>query len=167
MAILYRTYLWAMLFLLPFGFLSCSEGSQGDAVSHGAGTPTEDPVMRKVSPLLLNQIELRQKQIAQPEEARIGQMKAMGMNVDVLTSQRVFVHLSQMPTEAQARDLGTLGITLYLDSWIPPVGNAPTGFLLADMPINRLRDLASRGYVVRLETAERLSEPQGGPKVIK
>ncbi len=167
MAMLYRTYLWATLFLLPLGFLSCFGGDQGAPVSYSAGTPTEDPIMRKVSPLLLNQIELRQKQIAQPNEARIGQMKTMGMNVDVLASQRVFIHLTQKPSEAQARDLRSLGITLYLDSWIPPVGNAPTGFLLADMPISRLRDLASRDYVGRLETAERMSEPQAGPKASK
>jgi len=164
MVILSRIYLWAILFLLPFAFASCSAADQSAPISYGAGTPTEDPVMRKVSPLLLSQIDLRQKQIAQPEEARIGQMKTMGMNVDVLATQRVFLHFSQMPSEAQARELGNLGITLYLDSWIPPVGNAPTGFLLADMPITKLRDVASRDYVVKLETAERLSEPQAKPK---
>lgn len=156
-----------MFVLLPLAFLSCAGSDSGSTVSYGAGTPTTDPVMRKISPLLLNQVELRQKQISQPEEARVSQMQAMGMNVDVLTSQRIFIHFTQIPSETQTRELANLGITLYPDSWIPPVGNAPTGFLLADMPVSKLRDLAIRDYVVKLETAERQSEPQSGARIIK
>ena len=55
-----------------------------------------------------------------------------------------------------------MGITPYPDSWIPPVGAHPTGFIMADMPINKLEALAEKDYVVRLDTAERVLEPQDG-----
>ena len=53
-----------------------------------------------------------------------------------------------------------MGITLYLDSWVPPVGIAPTGFLLADIPVSVLDQLAGRDFVVKLDTAEDLIIPQ-------
>ena len=53
-----------------------------------------------------------------------------------------------------------MGITPYPESWIPPLENHPSGFILADMPVDKLEALAEKGYVVRLETAERVLEPQ-------
>ena len=34
--------------------------------------------------------------------------------------------------------------------------------MLADMPVDKLSDLASKDYVIRLETAEQQAFPQGG-----
>jgi len=89
-------------------------------------------------------------------------MKAMGMRVDDLGIQRIFIHLTKELNWSQVEELEAIGITLYLDSWIPPVGAHPTGFSLADMPIDRLEELAEKDYVVRLDTAERVLEPQNG-----
>jgi len=116
----------------------------------------------KASSLLLSQIELRQQQIAEPTAERLEQMKAMGMRVDDLEIQRIFIHLTKELNSSQVEELEAIGITLYLDSWIPPVGAHPTGFILADMPIDRLEEVASKDYVVRLDTAERVLEPQNG-----
>ena len=116
----------------------------------------------KASALLLSQIELRQQQIAEPTAERLEQMKAMGMRVDDLEIQRIFIHLTKELNSSQVEELEAIGITLYLDSWIPPVGAHPTGFILADMPIDRLEELAEKDYVVRLDTAERVLEPQNG-----
>jgi len=55
-----------------------------------------------------------------------------------------------------------MNIVLYLDSWIPPVGAHSTGFILADMPIDKLEALAKKDYVVTVDTAERQLEPQAG-----
>ncbi len=119
-----------------------------------------DIMKEKVSSQLLSQINLRKEQIANPTSDRLNIMKNFGMNVDNLKMQRIFIHLNRELTPSQIKEIETMGITLYLDSWIPPVGDHPTGFLMADMPVNRLEELAEKDYVVRLETAERQLQPQ-------
>ena len=89
-------------------------------------------------------------------------MKAMGMRVDDLEIQRIFIHLAKELNSSQVEELEAMGIILYLESWIPPVGAHPTGFILADMPIDRLEELAQKDYVVKLDSAERVLEPQKG-----
>ncbi len=121
-----------------------------------------DTINEKVSSLLLTQINLRKEQIAEPTPERLEMMKTMGMRVDNLEIQRIFIHLNKEPSQSQIVELEAMGITLYLDSWIPPVGAHPTGFILADMPIDKLEALAAKDYVVRLDTAERQLEPQNG-----
>jgi len=114
----------------------------------------------KASALLLLQIDLKEKQLAAPTPERLKQMKAMGMRTDNLTVQRIFIHLTQEPTAQQIDELKAIGITPYPDSWIPAAGGHPTGFMVADMPIDKLDELASKEYVVRLDTAEQVLEPQ-------
>ena len=114
----------------------------------------------KASSLLLSQIELRQQQIIDSSSERLQQMKDMGMNMDDLNIQRIFIYLSEPLTQPQIAELQELGITLYLDSWIPPVGNHAAGFLTADMPIDKLHELASKDYVLKLDSAERVAKPQ-------
>jgi hypothetical protein len=134
--------------------------------SEAGPTPTEEPTSpvleEKASSLLLLQIELRQQQIADPNAERLERMKAMGMRVEPIDTQRIFIYLSQELGKAQAEELEGLGITLYPDSWIPPVGSHTAGFLLADMPVDKLNNLASKDYVVRLDTAEQQLQPQDG-----
>jgi len=114
----------------------------------------------KASALLLLQIDLREKQLAAPTPERLEQMKAMGMRTENLGMQRIFIHLAQEPTASQIDELEAMGITPYPDSWIPPVGGHPTGFIAADMPVDKLDELAGKDYVVRLDTAEQVLEPQ-------
>ncbi len=113
----------------------------------------------KASALLLLQVDLKEKQLAAPTPERLEQMKAMGMRTDNLDMQRIFIHLAQEPTLSQIDELTAMGITPYPDSWIPPVGEHPTGFIVADMPIDKLDELAGKDYVVRLDTAEQVLEP--------
>ena len=116
----------------------------------------------KVSSQLLAHVNLRKEQIANPTSDRLETMRNMGMLIDDLEIQRIFIHLTQELNPSQIKEIETIGITLYLDSWIPPVGDHPTGFILADIPISRLEDLTEKGYVIRLETAERQLQPQNG-----
>ena len=115
----------------------------------------------KASSLLLTQVSLRKEQIADPDPERLEIMKDLDMNVENLAIQRIFIHLAQEPSQSQVAELEAMGITLYPDSWIPPIGEHPTGFILADMPIDKLADLAAKKYIIRLDTAERQLEPQG------
>jgi hypothetical protein len=113
----------------------------------------------KASALLLLQIDLREKQLAAPIPERLEQMKAIGMRTENLSIQRLFIHLAQELTAQQIDELKAMGITPYPDSWIPAAGGHPTGFMVADMPIDKLDELASKEYVVQLDTAEQMLEP--------
>jgi len=113
----------------------------------------------KASALLFIQVDLRQKQITNPMPERLEQMKAMGMRVDNLDVQRVFIHLAQEPTVQQIDELKAMGITPYPDSWIPSAAGHTSGFMVAEMPIDKLNELANMDYIVRIDTAEQALEP--------
>jgi hypothetical protein len=123
-----------------------------------------DTVNDKVSSLLFAQVNLKKEQIVEPNSERLEMMKAMGMRVDNLEMQMIFIHLSQELNQTQVEELQSMGLTLYLDSWIPPVGAHPTGFITADMPVDKMGEVAEKDYVVRLETAERQLQPQNGSR---
>jgi len=113
----------------------------------------------KASALLLLQVDLREQQLADPTPERLEQMKAMGMRTENLEVQRIFIHLAQEPTAEQIDELTAMGIILYPDSWIPSAEGHPAGFMVADMPIDKLDELAGRDWVVQLDTAEQVLEP--------
>lgn len=119
-----------------------------------------ETINEKVSSQLLAQVNLRKEQIAEPTSDRLEIMQNMGMRVDNLEIQRIFIHLSQELNPSQIEELEAMGLTLHLDSWIPPVANHPTGFILAEMPVDKLEELAEKDYVIRLDTAEQMLEPQ-------
>ncbi|MFC1938144.1 hypothetical protein ACFLWH_00570 [Chloroflexota bacterium] len=108
------------------------------------------------------QINLRMEQITEPSTERLETMKRLGMAVDNLEIQRIFIHLSQELNQTQVEELQAMGMTLYLDSWITPVGAHPTGFITADMPVSKLKEVAEKDYVMKLETAEQMLGPQNG-----
>ena len=66
----------------------------------------------------------------------------------------VFIYTYSKPEAAQVADMSSLGVTAYMDSWIPPVGTHPQGFITALVPISKIDDLAAKNYVVRLDSAE-------------
>ena len=143
-----------ILFALVMGMVnfSCSESSV---------------TQTKASSALLAQIALRQQQLDGPTTERLSQIQSMGMNTANMGIQRGYIYLKQPPTQTQITDLQLLGITIYLDSWIPPVGNHPTGYILADMPVDKLDALAAKDYVIKLDTAEIQAEPQSALPEIK
>ncbi|MDY6893216.1 MAG: S8 family serine peptidase, partial [Chloroflexota bacterium] len=94
-----------------------------------------------------------------PAEGDSDVVRQAGSLPDNLTMQKIYIYLDQQPSDSHVQDLQNLGITLHQDSWIPPVGNHHAGFLQADMPLDKLNALASKGYVTRLDTAERQYQP--------
>jgi len=114
----------------------------------------------KASALLLLQIDLRKKQLTSPTPERLEQMRAMGMRMESLDTQRIFIHFAEKPAVQQIDELKTIGITPYPDSWIPPASGHPSGFIVADMPVDKLSELAGKKYVVWLDTAEQELELQ-------
>jgi hypothetical protein len=113
----------------------------------------------KATSLLLIQINLRRQQLADPSPERLEQMQLMGMNTEDLEIQRVFIHFVQEPTVEQLDELESMGITPYPESWIPSAEGPSAGFLVADMPIDKLEELIDKVYITRLDTAEQALEP--------
>ena len=147
-----RSMIWIVTLMtissVPMAFcLACSNGEN---------------VVNKSTPQLLIQINLRQQQLSKPSPETLEQMKRMGMQVENLSVQRIFVYLEEKLTPVQVEELSALGVVVYLDSWIPPVGAHPTGFVLADMPVDKLDQMAEKEFIIKLDTAERLLEPQPG-----
>jgi len=124
----------------------------------------------KISSLLTLQVEAKLRAVeaggvpaaveASLQEGRVDILRTPGIRLDDLDKQRIFIHLAQEPTESQIRELEAMGTILYLDSWIPAVGDHPTGFLTADVSTDKLEEMAAKDYIVRLDTAEQLLEPQ-------
>jgi len=121
---------------------------------------TEAKVNEKINSQLLTQINLKKEQIDKPTDERLNIMRQMGMMVDNLDNQRIFIHLEHELNESQVKELQNMGLTLYLDSWIPPVGAHPTGYIIADMPIEVLEELTEIEYIIKLDTAEQQLQPQ-------
>lgn len=118
----------------------------------------------KISSLLGIQVEAKRRalQVAPLAEGQIDMSKAMqarGAMVTPLNQQRIFIHTSEELNQAQVKELEAMGLTLYPDSWIPPVRYHSTGFIVADMPLDTLNELSDMNYVIRLDTAERVLEP--------
>jgi len=115
----------------------------------------------KISSLLSLQVDakVRYRQALLADD-KLNMMQARGMRTENIDVQRVFIHLAQEPTVQQMDELKAMGVILYPDSWIPPVGEYPTGFIAADMPVDKLDALAGKDYVVQLDTAEQVLEPQ-------
>ena len=131
-------------------------GSGNQAISFQAPKPEA-----KVSALLSLQVGAKVRcQQAPPTADELSMMEQTGMRTKNLGMQRIFIHLTQEPTPSQIDELEAMGITPYPDSWIPPVGGHPTGFIVADMPIDKLDELAGKDYIAWLDTAEQVLEPQ-------
>lgn len=123
------------------------------------GASDAGPSTMKVSGLLRHHIALKQEQIEQPRPENLQHMQTLGLQTDDLSRQSVFVHFDQFPTADQMGELETLGVTLFEDTWIPPVGDHPDGFMIAHMPIEEADDLAAMEYVTYLNTAEETHRP--------
>lgn len=153
MSIVYKCLLCSISILILLLLVSCLD--------------TKETANEKISSALLTQVNLKKEQIEHPSEERLNLIKEMGMNVDNLENQLIFIHLKQKLTKPQVTELQNIGLILHMDSWIPPVGAHLTGYIIADMPVDALDELANREYIIKLDTAERVLEPQvgSGPQV--
>jgi subtilisin family serine protease len=121
----------------------------------------------KVSSLLALQVEAKMRYQQLPlTAAATSTIQAEGMNIEDLETQRVFIHMAKEPTAKQLKEMEAMGIIPYPDSWIPPVGEFPTGFIVAEMPVDKLGALEGKDYIARLDTAEQLLEPQNDQAAI-
>ena len=128
------------------------------------GCSPSEPANPKIGSLLQTQVNLKKEQLVNPTDERLQVMQNMGIRIEDMENQRIFIHLQELPDDSHVKELESMGIVLYIDSWIPPLENHPTGFLLADMPVDKLAELAEIDYIISLETAERALDSQNGPQ---
>jgi hypothetical protein len=121
----------------------------------------------KISSLLFTQVNLKKEQIKDPNDETLNLIKEMGMRVNNLANQLIFIHLKREPNEVQIKEMQNMGLILNIDSWIPPIGAHSTGYIIADMPLDALYELAEREYIIKLDTAERVLklQPGSGPQM--
>ena len=75
------------------------------------------------------------------------------------TMKKKFLYLNAPPTGVQSAELEALGVILYLDSWIPPVGAHPYGYLLAEVPPDTLDAVKVKSFIIRVESADTPFQP--------
>jgi len=122
----------------------------------------------KASGLLSLQIANKMDYLETPPTANeIDISKVEGMPSENLATQMVVIYFTQEPGTSQIQELQDLGINVDEDSWIPAVEDHPNGYLLADMPIDKLDDLSSKDFVVKLDSGEGINKPHNDLAVIK
>ena len=120
----------------------------------------------KISSLLSMRVKIKNVYLAKGGSASQEKISLPGGDIQSagdlssVNHEQVFLYFTQKPTTAQLGELTAQGVTVYPDSWIPPLKNHPTGFILADMPVDKLDELASKNYIVQMDSAEQQSYPQ-------
>jgi len=125
-----------------------------------AGSPA---VGSKISSLLAIQIKEKLSEASSSGQSTVKPFaddSPSNTETTLANQEEVFLHFAQKPSSSQLNDLTALGVTVYPNTWIPPVGAFTTGFVLADMPINELSTLAAESYIVTMDTAEQSLSPQ-------
>ncbi|HHT9112577.1 MAG: S8 family serine peptidase [Planctomycetes bacterium] len=117
-------------------------------------------VEKKISGLLQLQIQLKKSYREQPTSERIKAMQRMGMKTAEIDKQLVYIHLKRKLSPSRVASLKEIGVIVHEDSWIPPVKNHPTGYIIASIPIDRLYDVARKSFIIKLETAEQMLLPK-------
>jgi subtilisin family serine protease len=74
----------------------------------------------------------------------------------------VHVYLPAVPTVSQIGTLSRLGVTVYPETWVPPVGNHKWGFLLIRLPPLEAvyRAVLALSFIKRMDSAEGIRTPQ-------
>lgn len=114
----------------------------------------------KISGLLRVQIQAKNSYAKQPTIERLNAMRKMGIKTEEVNKHMVYIHSKTKLHATQISSLKEIGVTVYEDTWVPPLKNHPAGYVIASMPVDRLYDLAGRPFVVRLETAEKVLLPK-------
>ncbi|MBI1849434.1 MAG: S8 family serine peptidase [Planctomycetes bacterium] len=73
--------------------------------------------------------------------------------------QLVFVHMQSQPTAPMLARLRALGADLGEEAWVPPVGNHPDGYLIADVPADAIESVAAIPEVTLIRSGERRFVP--------
>ena len=141
---------------LALSGIGCSQvrSSEGRRVA-----PKREEMSNKIGSTLAMHLDLRRDYLQRPTEEKLKRMEEMGLNMKNPEMQKVFLYFKEKPSFSTIRELEALGLRVDVNSWIPPVGKHPQGFLSANMPIDKVEKVAEKNYVLRLESAEVVFKP--------
>lgn len=117
-------------------------------------------IKKKISGLLQVQIQLRNSYRERPTPERLKTMSKMGMRVEEMDKQLVYLHAKRRLSTSRIVSLKKIGVIVYEDSWIPPLKNHPTGYVIASIPIDQIYNVSKKTFIVRLDTAEQALLPK-------
>jgi subtilisin family serine protease len=155
-----------VLFVSSFGTLQVvADTNQDESLSTGITIGNNDPAISKISSSLSLHIKMKTHSSENSEDTDsrqkdMAEINSDGAEIEVSINEKVFLYFNQFPTNTQIDELNSLGVTVYPDTWIPPVGNHPSGFILADVPLDIFNSLTEKNYLVKMDTAEKQSKPQ-------
>jgi len=113
----------------------------------------------KMSALLQYQLTLKQAYLANPSIGIAEALSATAGSRWDPRRQRMFVYLRGAPSPWWLQRAQSLGFVVYPETWTPPVGIHPHGFVVASGPIQQVAALAALDDVARLDTAEQVLHP--------
>jgi subtilisin family serine protease len=67
----------------------------------------------------------------------------------------IILYFKDFPSPTQIQELENLGVTLYFNTWTPPLENHPLGFLIANVPVNNILKVLKLSSVKKMDTGER------------
>jgi len=70
-------------------------------------------------------------------------------------STKVSLYFEKYPSKDQIKELENLGVNLYFETWTPPSDNHPYGFLISNVPVNKLQKVVNLLAIKKIDSAER------------
>ena len=111
----------------------------------------------KVTSLLKLQLNLKQAYLDKKIQ-QLPKIKAAEMNR--ADRQQVFLFYERFPDGVEIQRIENIGGIIYPETWIPPVGVHPYGYVLASVPTETINQIAVNPSIKKLDTAERQLFPK-------
>ncbi|MBE7444419.1 MAG: S8 family serine peptidase [Planctomycetia bacterium] len=151
-----------LFFNVAFSAINDSPISPELLLQEKSETAWGNRIEKKISGQLRLHMQLRTSYVSHPTSERVQAMQKMGLKTIAteMDRQLIYIHVKRKLSAYRVKSLKKTGVVVYEDSWIPPLKNHPTGYVMASVPVSRLYDLAAKTYIIKLETAERVLLPK-------
>jgi subtilisin family serine protease len=70
----------------------------------------------------------------------------------------VIIYFDSYPSTEQIQELENLGVSLYFNTWTPPLENHPFGFMVASIPMNNIQKIIELSSVKKIDSGERTNK---------
>lgn len=119
----------------------------------------DQPFMTKISGSLKAQILQRQAYLQAPSPETYKVLEIQGLTSRPVESLILDLRLDAYPAGELAARLEALGVRLYEETWIAPFGGHVTGQLFAEVPLERVYELAAIPEVRELRSGQKVHYP--------
>ena len=69
------------------------------------------------------------------------------------------IYFDEKPAPSEFNRIENIGVELFPESWIPAMQNHPYGFMIAKVPLDKVNMLLTDNSVIKIGSAETISEP--------